>query len=91
MKQYEYRIIRIELDEKIPNDEKILRSLNEYGKEGWLVCSMNVEPRITADEKSIKVLLVREKPKRTKKLALEDAVGDNEFVEEVIKKIGNGS
>lgn len=91
MKQYEYSIVKIELDDKIPNDEKILSMLNNYGKEGWLVCSMNVEPRIAQNEKTIKVLLAREKAKRSRKAALEERIDDTEFVENVIKTIENGS
>ncbi|MGE5410539.1 MAG: hypothetical protein ACM3MI_06235 [Clostridiales bacterium] len=92
MKQYEYRIIKIEFDEHIQDEEKIISTLNQYGKEGWLVCSMNVDPRVSKSEKYIKVLMARERAKKDKKLALEEpAVSDTDFVESVIKTIENGS
>jgi hypothetical protein len=58
MRQYEYRIEKIEFkDKKKPRHEKILEVLNELGKDGWDVCSLSVDPRTTANEAHVSVLL----------------------------------
>lgn len=89
MKQYEYKILTIEFDEKENREDKILGALNSQGKNGWLVCSMNADPELKEKTNSVKVLLAREKSKKQKPQLLEDAAGDEDFVDEVIKKIEN--
>ena len=58
MRQFEYRIEKIEFkDKKKPRHEQILAVLNELGADGWEVCSMHVDPRLGVVEKEISVLL----------------------------------
>jgi hypothetical protein len=58
MRQYEYRIEKIEFkDKKKPRQEQILGVLNELGQDGWEVCSLSVEPRTAANEGHLSVLL----------------------------------
>ncbi len=74
MKKYEYKIITIKLEKEIPNEEKILSTLNNEGKSGWLVCSLNVLPRIEKDEDEIKVLLAKEIAKTNKRKAMKEVI-----------------
>ncbi len=58
MRQFEYRIEKIEFkDKKKPRHDQILAALNELGKDGWEVCSLSVDPRVTANETNVSVLL----------------------------------
>ncbi len=58
MRQYEYRIEKIEFkDKKTPRHEHILGVLNELGQEGWDVCSLSVDQRTAANEGHLSVLL----------------------------------
>ncbi len=60
MKQYEYRILEIAFSGKTPRDEQILTILNQEGRSGWRMSSLEVEPRLAINEDKIKVLLERE-------------------------------
>jgi len=59
MRSFEYRIETIEFKGKEPKHEQLLSVLNKLGKDGWEVCSMNVDPRLGMVEKKISVLLKR--------------------------------
>ncbi|RPJ56728.1 MAG: hypothetical protein EHM23_22740 [Acidobacteria bacterium] len=59
MRQYEYRIEQILLDEKTSRDTQITDSLNDFAREGWRVVSLDVDASSKASRKVLNVLLER--------------------------------
>ncbi len=58
-KQFEYRLETITFQNGQTREQQILAGLNELGKAGWRVCSLELAPRLTVDEDGLKVLLIR--------------------------------
>ncbi len=58
MRQFEYRIEKIEFkDKKKSRHDQMLTVLNELGQDGWEVCSLSVDPRTAGNDASVSVLL----------------------------------
>lgn len=90
MKQYEYKIITIVLENKVLYEEKITAELNRQGKEGWIVCSTHALP-VQEDEKLLRVLLVREVTKRGRKIPLKEAEEDLILTKTVPESLPNAN
>jgi hypothetical protein len=64
MKRYLYRIERVMFTQSgwlagdaAARDDEILDFVNRMGDEGWRVCSLEIEPRITVSQGGFRVLL----------------------------------
>lgn len=64
MRQYEYRIENIPLSPLTLPEQQLLAVLNEFGEEGWRVCSIDALPKRQSQPNSLRVLLERRIDKR---------------------------
>lgn len=60
MTRYTYRSLQIPLDHKQPHPPQIVAALNEQGRQGWRVASLELAPRLAVNESSVWALLERE-------------------------------
>jgi len=60
MTRYTYRALQIPLDPKQPHPPQIEAALNEQGRQGWRLASLELAPRLAVNESSVWALLERE-------------------------------
>jgi len=76
MRQYEYRVEEVAINEG-NRDDDLTESLNAFGQQGWRVVSLGVDPKSIQKGKRIKVLLERRAGKGSKAAGKETAAGRN--------------
>ncbi|MFN8496023.1 MAG: hypothetical protein U0350_51000 [Caldilineaceae bacterium] len=58
-KCFEYRLETVQLLHKQEDEQALVACLNEWGKEGWLLCQIDLAVLHAPHANAIKVLLVR--------------------------------
>ncbi|RPJ62499.1 MAG: DUF4177 domain-containing protein [Acidobacteria bacterium] len=76
MRQYEYRVEEVAINEG-NRDADLAESLNAFGRQGWRVVSLEVDPKSIQKGKRIKVLLERRAGKVSKAAEKENAAEQN--------------
>ncbi len=62
MTRYTYRALQIPLDPRQPHPPQIEAALNEQGRQGWRVASLELAPRLAMNESCVWALLERGLP-----------------------------